>query len=291
MARRASDPDVDSLYQLPLDDFIAGRNALAKSAGADAADIKALQKPTMPAWAVNQLYWKQRPVYTELIERAADLRATHNAALRGQHADLRGAGRAHEEAVGHAVKATLALLAESGAPVTDATRQAIATTLRSLPSEDPPGRLTRPLQPHGFEVLGGDATGGRVRPAAPQPAPAKKSPKSAAPTEQNTARLAAAREAAAAAARAVREAEQLARREEFEAARAARDAEKAQRRVTQAEEALQQAQTDLDEAQREAAKSGKTRDSAQARADKAAKDLDLAREHEVAARKALDALG
>jgi hypothetical protein len=291
MARRSSESDIDSLYQLPLDDFIAGRNALAKSAGAGAADVKALQKPTVPAWAVNQLYWQKRAVYDDLVERAADLRATHNAALRGQQADLRGAGRAHEEAVAQAVKTTLALLAESGDPVTDATRQAIATTLRSLPSEDPPGRLTRPLQPRGFEMLGGDTSAGRVRPAPPPPPPARKGPKSTAASEQDPARLAAAREAAAAAARAVREAEQLARREEFEAARAARDAEKAQRRLTQAQEALQQAQADFDEAQRESVKSGKTRDSAQARADKATKELDEAREHEAAARKALEALG
>src|SRR3954454_2778965 len=124
-----SDPEIDRLYQLPLADFISARNALAKGAGAGAAEIRALQKPTVPAWAINQLYWRRRKVYDELIARAEDLRATHLAAARGKGADLRGASREHEQAVEAALKATLALLAEDGQPVTDATRQAIATTL------------------------------------------------------------------------------------------------------------------------------------------------------------------
>ena len=59
----ASSPDdlIDQLYQLPLDEFTAARNALAKSSGQ--ASLKALEKPTLAAWAVNQLYWHQRATY------------------------------------------------------------------------------------------------------------------------------------------------------------------------------------------------------------------------------------
>ena len=289
MARPSLEPDIDHLYQVPLGEFIAERNALAKRAGADAADVRAVQKPTVPAWAINQLYWQQRPVYDELIERAADLRATHHAALRGRAADLRGASQAHEEAVDRALKATLALLADSGAPVTDATRQAIATTLRSLPSEEAPGRLSRPLQPRGFEVLEQAASQGRVR-AAPAEKPAKKDTTTSRGPDRNAARVAAAREAATAAARASREAEQIARREEFEAARATRDAEKAERRLADAEQAVEQARAELDEARRAAAGATKTREAARTRATKAAARLAEAREREQAARKQLDAL-
>src|SRR5918993_340237 len=121
-------PSTDRLYQLPLSEFIAARKAMAKEAGADAAAVRALQKPNIPAWAVNQLYWRNRDVYDTLIARAEDLRATHLATLRGTPADLRGASRDHEQAVEAALKATLALLAEGGHPITDPTRQAIATT-------------------------------------------------------------------------------------------------------------------------------------------------------------------
>ncbi len=291
MARRSPAPAVDRLYQVPLNEFIADRNALAKSAGADGAGIRALPKPTLPAWAVNQLYWREREVYDALIEAAADLRATHNAALRGQRSDLRGAGKAHDDAIDRAFKATLALLADSGHPVTDATRQAIQTTLRALPSEEPPGRLSRQLEPRGFEVLGVAAPTGRVKSAPPPPKPKAVKPPTTVDAQDRkaqAARLAAARDAVAAASRATRDAEQVARREEFEAARAAREAEKAERRLAAAEEALRQAQAEVDETREAAGTSGEARDEAQARADKALDRLAEARDLEERARKDLD---
>jgi hypothetical protein len=291
MARRSPAPSVDRLYQLPLNDFVAERNALAKSAGAEGAEIRALQKPTLPAWAVNQLYWREREIYDGLMEAAADLRATHNAALRGQRSDLRGAGKAHDEAIDRAFKTILALLADGGHPVTDATRQAIQTTLRALPSDEPPGHLSRQLEPRGFEVLGVAAPAGRVKSAPPRAKPkAVKTPTvgDAPERKAQAARLAAARDAVAAASRATRDAEQVARREEFEAARAARDAEKAERRLAAAEQALRQAQAEVDEAREAAGRSGEARDEAQARVDQALNQLTEARDLEERARKDLE---
>ncbi len=282
MARRSDwDADVDHLYQMPLAEFVAERNALAKGAGPRAAEIRALQKPSLPAWAINQLYWQDRKTYDELVQRAADLRATHTAAARGRQADVRGASRAHEEATDRALKRTLALLADSGQPITDATRQAVATTLRGLPSDEAPGRLTRQLQPRGFEMLTGAPSPGRVRIAsAPKPKETKRRDLTAQEREQQLARTAAAREAAAAAAREAREAEQTARREEFEAARAAREAEKA----------LRQAEHELGEARRAAEAAVKDRDQTEARATKAHDRAATAREREEAARRQLDSL-
>ena len=293
-------PATDRLYQLPLNEFIAVRNALAKEAGADGAAIRALQKPNVPAWAVNQLYWRKRPIYDELVSRAEDLRATHLAALRGQRADLRGAGKEHEAAVEAALRATLALLAEEGQPVTDLTRQAIATTLRGLPGDEPAGRLTRPLEPRGFEMLTGVASGGRVKAAAVpavKPATAKGKSDSGRRADKTTAaavktrareKLAEAREALTVASRAVRIAEQAARREEFEAARAVRDAEKVQRRVGEAEAAVTAAQAALAEAERDAAAANEERDAAQERAAAATADLEAARDAEKQARAAVE---
>ena len=55
MPARLIEDEIARLYQLPLDEFTSARNALAKRAGSDAAGIRALTKPSVPAWAVNQL--------------------------------------------------------------------------------------------------------------------------------------------------------------------------------------------------------------------------------------------
>ena len=290
MARRQTlEPDVDRLYQVPLADFITARNALARGAP-DAAAIRALQKPSLPAWAVNQLYWREPDVYRALVGSAADVRATHEAAARHGPADVRSASRAHEDAVDRALKATLGLVAESGQPVTDATRQAIATTLRGLPGDEPPGRLTRPLQPRGFELLTAAAATGRVR----RPAGSTASGVAPAPTAAKGRPEAAARLAVTAAERATREAEQAYRRDEFEAARSARDADQRSRRaraaedaLAAAEEGLREARTARDAAVRAAASAADALENARARAARSAEQLAEARQREAAARKAL----
>ena len=155
MASRRIDTEIDRLYQLPPDEFTPARNALARTAGADAADVRRLSKPPIAAWAVNQVYWKRRDIYDALVDASTELRKIHTAILGGRRADLREASKAHEDALDAALKAALAILQEEGHPATDVTRQALLTTLRALPSEDPPGRLTRTLQPGGFEMLAG----------------------------------------------------------------------------------------------------------------------------------------
>ena len=59
------DSDIDRLYQGPLDAFIDARNALAKAS--KVAAVKALVKPSLPAWAVNQLHWHQRALVDRLV--------------------------------------------------------------------------------------------------------------------------------------------------------------------------------------------------------------------------------
>src|SRR5688572_23945205 len=62
--------DVEALYRLPLAEFTAARNALAaraKKAGGDADAIKGLVKPSISAWAVNQLFWRHRQDFDRLM--------------------------------------------------------------------------------------------------------------------------------------------------------------------------------------------------------------------------------
>lgn len=268
------DKEVDRLYQLPLADFTAARNTLAKQAGRS-AEIKTLVKPPVAAWAVNQIYWREQKTYDSLIEAARDLRQVHKSILAGKKGDLRTTGKLHEEAVEAAAKAALEILKKDGQPATDATKQAIVTTLRALPSSDPPGRLTKTLQPGGFEMLAGIPVKD-----APAPRPAK--PDKATQAEKPAARVdaaaaAKAREAAAEAARAVRLAEHTVRREEFEAARAAREAEKAMREVEAAREGLDEAKRAFEEAEERAETTAKNRKAAEKRASEAEQELEEAR--------------
>lgn len=264
---------IDALYKLPLDEFTAARNALAKEAGKDGSGVKQLTKPPVAAWAVNQLYWKGRDDYDALVRAANDMRRTHTAVIEGRKGDLRAASREHDHAIETALKSTLDIMKDRGQPVTDVTRQAILNTLRALPADEPPGRLTRALAPGGFEMLAG------VTPAPvkiPKRAPEPKTATGSA-TERKAAQDAAKQKAAREAAeRAVRDAEHHAKRMEFETARAARETAKAEKQLENARAAVERAREALETAERDA---------------KAAeRDVEAAvRAQEVADRKARDA--
>lgn len=294
MAARPLDAQIDGLYQLPLDEFTAARNALAKTSGA-AAEIRALQKPPVAAWAINQVYWRGRPAFHALTAAAAALGAAHTAVVTGKKADLRAAGKAHEDALEAVVKLAIAILRDAGQPATDATRQAIATTLRALPaSTDPPGRLTQVLQPTGFELLAGLPAAvslGQARPAAPPAPPGnEKKPAASGSPKKDAARekaVAKAKEAVAAAVRAERTAEQHARREEFEAARTTRDAERAASDLAKARKALEAAQEAVEAAERDAEAAARKKEAAARRVRETAESLTAARVRTEAAQSAL----
>lgn len=150
----------DRLYQLPLPEFTAARKEAAKAAGKDGAVIRGLQKPSVPAWAVNQLYWRERRAWDALVRAAQDLRAAHRRQIAGRKADVDAAERAHREAVREAADRIRDLLREAGDVASASTMVAIIETLQALPSTEPPGRLTKPLKPAGLEALAGLVPGG-----------------------------------------------------------------------------------------------------------------------------------
>lgn len=273
------DAEMEKLYQLPLEDFTAARNVLAKGAGKRAAEVRGLTKPPVTAWAVNQLYWKRRKVYDALIDAAQDARKAHAAILAGKDGDVRSTGKDHDERVSEALDATLALLREAGHPATDASRQAIVTTLRALPADEPAGMLTRALQPGGFEALAGLSIRGAKAPIAFKPAP-KPVPKPQKPARDAKSRdakaIAKAREAVAAATKALKEAQHTAQREEFERARAIRDAEKADKAVATARQALEEAEAELRDAEDAASAAVKKKDAAEERSDEADRRVEAA---------------
>lgn len=160
--------EVDELYQLPLSEFTGARNALAaqlKQNGRanDASLVKALQKPPISAWAVNQLYWNYRDDFDELLAAA---KRVHKASLAGKAADLRSSLEARREALAHLSDLASSLLSEAGHNPSPDTIRRITTTLEAVsaqaPSADGPtiGRLSQDVDPPGFESLAAFMTGG-----------------------------------------------------------------------------------------------------------------------------------
>jgi hypothetical protein len=149
------DDETDELFKLPLTEFTVARNALAarlkKAGNRDEAErVKALSKPTLSAWAVNQLYWTRGDAFKELI--AAGKRF-------GKADDMRGALNARRQAISALTRHAADLLRDAGHnPAPDIIRR-ITTTLEALSAyssvSDPPipGRLTADVDPPGFESL------------------------------------------------------------------------------------------------------------------------------------------
>jgi hypothetical protein len=153
----ALDAKIDDLYRLPPSEFTGARTALAKSlSGGDAARVRALAKPTVVPWAVNQLYWRARRTYDRLMKSGEKLRAAQIAALEGRAADVRAVSDANRRAIADAVAEAARLAAPAGAKP-DAGALARTFESLSLATSAPasPGRLTDALQPAGFEALAG----------------------------------------------------------------------------------------------------------------------------------------
>ena len=150
MAANPLDEQIDQLYRLPLDGFTPARNALAKGAGPRANEIKRLEKPNAAAWAVNQLFWRERRIYDELIEASQQLRAAYREQLAGKSPDVRGAEATHKAAVKRATQTGRAMVEADGSKASEGVMVAVRETLDILPSSDPPGRLTKPRWARGY---------------------------------------------------------------------------------------------------------------------------------------------
>jgi predicted ribosome quality control (RQC) complex YloA/Tae2 family protein len=228
-----SDADLDALFALPLDEFTAARNALAKRLAGDgdgeaAEDVRKLSKPTVPAWAVNQLV-RREPELVERLIASGEALQEELVKRRGGVDSLRVAQQVERQAVRELVRAAEALLRETGRSATAQTLERISETL-SAGSKSPAGRaalrsgrLSAELEPAGFEALAGMT-----------PAPGK-SP---------------ARDELAEVRRAKQERERERRRLKDELRTLERRAAAAEREAEQAREAAEQAREAADEAAR-----------------------------------------
>jgi hypothetical protein len=152
----------DELFGLAPEEFVAARDELARRLRRDgdpeaARRVKALRRPPLSAWAVNQLARGKEPSVDRLLAAGERLRAAQQAALAGgDAAELRSAAKAEREAVAGLVAAALDRLREAGHPATDATRGRVAATLHAAAASPQAGdlvrhgRLTADLDPSGF---------------------------------------------------------------------------------------------------------------------------------------------
>ncbi len=155
------DDDLDALFKLSLNEFIEARKTLTaqlkKSGHAiDAERIKLLAKPSISAWTVNQLYWNHREPFDELIASGQRFRKAQTS---GKIAEMRDALDARREALYGLSELATALLSDAGpSPSLDTIRR-ITSTLEAvsaysaLPDGATLGRLTKDVDPPGFESL------------------------------------------------------------------------------------------------------------------------------------------
>lgn len=179
------DSAIDALYAGPLEGFVAARNELVKRLRASgdraaADEVKGLPKPSVSAWATNQLWWHERASFQTLLEAGAAVRA----------AQAGGAGPSAQAIAAKERRRCLErLLACAEARLAGAGHAAAASTLRKIgtsleaaaahghaPIDPPPGRWFQDLEPPGFDVLSDLAAGGlgagvSAPPAAPPAAP------------------------------------------------------------------------------------------------------------------------
>jgi hypothetical protein len=164
--------EIDRLYGVPLDEFTALRNELAKrlkKEGEDdaAQEVTALVKPSVPAWTINQLARRQKKEVQALLATGTRLRKAQERALAGGGPDALQAARAEErESVRDLTQRAAAILEEAGRPATRAVLERVRATLGAAVLTDPEraalkaGRLTTEVQLSGFDALAG------IRPAA-----------------------------------------------------------------------------------------------------------------------------
>jgi hypothetical protein len=133
--------EIHLLYGLPPDEFTRARDELAKrlrteGRSDDGAAVKALKKPNLPAWAVNQLTRRHRAEVKKLLEAGERLRTAHERLLSGGKQDeLREAAERERELVETLVERAEPLLSEAGKP-SPASLERIRSTLHAASADE-----------------------------------------------------------------------------------------------------------------------------------------------------------
>jgi hypothetical protein len=155
---------VNEIFSLPLSEFTAARNVLAarlKASGnvEESERVKALPKPPISAWAVNQLYFKRPELFERLLSSGERYRRAQTAQMAGQGADVRGPQEERRAALLDLSRLAGEILQSGGHSATPETMRRITATLEALsvygtsPDAPLPGQLTDDVAPPGFDAL------------------------------------------------------------------------------------------------------------------------------------------
>ena len=152
---------VDELYGLPLEEFTEARNRLIRELQdrgdkEGANQVRSLRKPSLAAWAVNQLARRHQDELRALMELRDKLAS-------GDASAFRSASTEQRKLVASLTDHARPILEEAGHPASRSTIDAISKTLLAGGTEMErdqilSGRLTRELAPSGFEGLPGLGT-------------------------------------------------------------------------------------------------------------------------------------
>jgi hypothetical protein len=261
---------VNDLYAVRPEEFVAARTALVKQLKAEghkeeAAATAKLRRPSVAAWALNQVAREEPALVAAAIDAGRRLRTASDAAVAGRPGALRGATAGERDAANAVVKAAAAHLGARAATLTPALLATIRVAALDDEVADQLARgvlVTEQEQPgFGFGMDGevaATAPTRRAGNAAPKGAvgarrtpPARATSPSTATTPTAADRKAAADERAAARAhkKAVAEAQRTLDRKVREARRLAKEADAADAAATTARAAADEAQAGADAAQ------------------------------------------
>jgi hypothetical protein len=174
------DAELDRLYGVPLDEFVNERNGLAKRLTKEgdregAAEVKAVRKPTVGAWALNQALRRRRAEAEALLATGERLREAHEQLLAGGDAgELREAMR-EERALTSAIADCAEAIASEGGKSGPALRERVRATLHAASvdeearSELETGRFLREREAVGLGAFGtSDVSGSTEAPERPK---------------------------------------------------------------------------------------------------------------------------
>jgi len=173
-ARSAKPPDeferaATELYALPPEEFVKARDAAARDLRkADKRDeaeaVRRLRKPTLAAWAVNQLARARELDVRRLLKAGERLREGES-----DEADFLEARREESAVIRRLLRAARELLEERGHPASDSTLERVASILRAAVVDEngraelAQGRIAREYEPGTPPAPRRGAQGGRDR--------------------------------------------------------------------------------------------------------------------------------
>jgi hypothetical protein len=226
-----SGQDIERLYGLRLEEFTPARDRMAielreQGDREAAAGVKKLRKPSVPAWAVNQLVRKHSKKMQELLKVGEEVRSALSG---GKPADVRRITDRRRKTVDQLLDLAEDILVQAGHAASRPTLDKVGDTLMAATMDEAAadalraGRLERELAPQsGFEALVGQ-----------MPALTEARSRREEQTREKAKRTA---DQANRAKEAAKTAEREARRLADEAERLQRDADRAHRRAIRAAE-------------------------------------------------------